>query len=45
MNAIVISLGFMQFGVGITSFSNTQSAFANYFDWSDDEATKYGDIL
>ena len=45
MNIFTISLGFMQFGIGMNSWSNTQPSFAVYFDWTDDEATKWGDLL
>ena len=44
-NVLVISLGFMQFGVGMNSLSNTVDAWARYFNWSEDDTTLYSDIL
>lgn len=44
-NIMTISLGYMQFGVGMNSFSNTQDAWQNFFGWTDDEAILYGDVL
>jgi len=44
-NTLTISLGFFQFGLGMSSWSNTQDAFTNYYGWSDPDATKWGDIL
>jgi len=35
-NVLTVSLGFMQFGVGMNSWSNTQPAWQVYFGWSDD---------
>ena len=44
-NVFSISLGFMQFGVGMNSWSNTQDAWSRHFGWSSDDATLYGDVL
>ena len=44
-NVFAISLGFMQFGVGMASWSNTQDAWSRYFQWSPDDATFWGDVL
>jgi len=44
-NVLTISLGFMQFGVGMNSWSNTQGAFSKYFGWTESQETMYGDIL
>jgi MFS family permease len=44
-NTLTISLGFMQFGVGMNSWSNTQGAFAQYFGWDTKETNRNGDIL
>ena len=44
-NVLAISLGFMQFGVGMNSLSNTVDAWARYFNWSEDDTTLYSDIL
>ena len=45
MNVFAISLGFMQFGIGMNSWSNTQPAFKVYFGWTDSQETTNGDIL
>jgi len=34
-NILTVSLGFMQFGVGMNSWSNSQPAFAYKLDWDD----------
>ena len=44
-NVFTISLGFMQFGVGMNSWSNTQDAWSRHFQWTSDDATLYGDVL
>ena len=44
-NTVVIALGFMQFGCGMNSFSNTQSAWQKQFGWTDVETNKYGNLL
>lgn len=44
-NTLTIALGFMQFGVGMNSWSNTQDAFTNFFGWTESEATTWGDVL
>lgn len=35
-NCFAVSLGFMQFGVGMSSWTNSQPAFAKQWDWSKD---------
>ena len=35
MNCFAISLGFMQFGIGMASFSNSQNAFQVLWGWTD----------
>ena len=45
LNVLVISLGFMQFGVGMASFSNTADAWARYFQWDKNQVTLYTDVL
>ena len=44
-NVLTVSLGFMQFGFGMNSWSNTQDAWQNHFDWDDDRTTIMGDVL
>lgn len=43
-NCMVVALGFMQFGIGMNSWSNSQDAFAKQFGWDTDKATFLGDI-
>ena len=35
-NMLVIALGFMQFGGGMNSWSNTQDAWKQFYNWTDD---------
>ena len=44
-NMLLISLGFMQFGLGMNSFSPTSAAFAKMKGWSDDETTQYTNLI
>ena len=45
MHVLTVSLGFMQFGIGMSSWSPTQPAFEVFFGWTDSETTLYGDGL
>ena len=44
-NVFVVSLGFMQFGMGMCSFTNTADAWTRYFDWNENEVTLYTDMF
>ena len=43
-NILTVSLGFMQFGVGMNSWSNSQPAFAYKLDWDKDQEKVLGDV-
>ena len=45
MNCLTISLGFMQFGIGMNSWSNSQPAFVYKYGWDSNEEKILGDVL
>lgn len=44
MNCFAISLGFMQFGIGMNSYSTLSTAFQYNFGWDDDNMTLINDM-
>ena len=44
MNVLTITLGFAQFGLGTTSWSNLEPAFAIMFGWTVEETEFWGDV-
>lgn len=43
-NCLVVSLGFMQFGVGMNSWSTLSPAFQYNWSWEDDKVTLINDL-
>ena len=43
-NCLVVSLGFMQFGVGMNSWSTLSPAFQYHWSWEDDKVTLINDM-
>ena len=43
-NCFVVSLGFMQFGIGMNSWSTLANAFAYLWGWDDSNSTLLNDI-
>ncbi len=44
-NMLVIALGFMQFGLGMSNWTPVAAAFQCKKEWSDDDTALYGDII
>ena len=44
LNCFTVSLGFMQFGVGMSSWTNSQPAFSAQWGWTEDQNTILGDV-
>lgn len=42
---IVVALGFMQFGLGMSNYTPVQAAFVCRKEWTEDETTLYGDLI
>ena len=43
-NVLVVTLGWAQYGFGMTSWTNLEPAFKIYYGWTEDETIFWGDV-